>query len=153
MAFTHFFTGGKVINDDFRYTDSNYLAFIEDDRLVIAHSGIIGYRTIYAGDYLGAAECLETLKHKDPKLYKDIEKYFSNYAPDTILYCGGRCATVGELKPGDKFKRDDTEYIMVDLMPSDWFLSQPFSNFVFALNLSTYKVVGLEKTWEVRLIK
>ena len=151
MARVYTFNSNKVINDDFRYTDSGYFAFIEDNQLVIGCSILPGNNIIYAGDYLSAAECLETLKQKDPRLYKDIEKYFSTQDPDTGLYGRNKATTAGELKPGDKFKRNNTEYLMVDLMPSDWFLSQPFSGFVFALNLSTYKVVGLEKTWEVEL--
>ena len=147
MTITYTFTGSK---------DSNgygYFAFIKDGQLVIGESWPHEGGIIYTGDYLGAAGYLATLKQKDPKLYEDIEKCFSKHDPNTVLYGRSKSTTAGELKPGDKFKRNKTEYLLVDLIPSECFLSQPFSNFVFALNLSNYKVVGLEKTWEVELIK
>lgn len=144
MAITHTFRGGK---NPYGY---GYYGFIEDGQLVLGeswpHEGCITYR----GDYYGAKRQLEYLKQEARQLYNDIEKYFTLHDPDIL--CRGNPTKAGDLEPGDKFKHKGNEYLMLDFLPSQCFVSAVFSNFVCAVDLTTYKVICLDRDWEVEPI-
>lgn len=141
MAITHTFKG---------YKGYGYYGYIENNQLVLGESWPHEGGEFYRGTYEGAVKHLEWLKTKAPRLYNSIEKYFTLHDPDYLH--SNRPLKAGDLKPGDKFIRNDEEYLLIDFTPSECFLSTAiFSCFVFALNLSTYKVVGIDKDWEVKL--
>lgn len=144
MAITHTFRGGK---DPYGY---GYYGYIEDNQLVLGETWPHEGGETYRGTYTGAEHQLEKLKLKARQLYDDIEKYFTLHDPDIL--CSGNPTKAGELTPGDKFKRKGNEYLMIDFLPSQCFVSGIFSNFVCAVDLSTYKVICLDKDWEVEPI-
>lgn len=49
---------------------------------------------------------------------------------------------INRLQPGNLFIYDDTEYILIDMNPSNYFVSSASENQTIfcALNMSTYKV-------------
>lgn len=78
MAITRTFKSNKDIYGN------GYYGYIEDGQLVLGeewpHEGGITYR----GSYSDAKKHLEGLKAKAPRLYNDIEKYYTLHDPDVV---------------------------------------------------------------------
>lgn len=52
---------------------------------------------------------------------------------------------------GNKFVYRDNTYMLIDFDLSNCFLSRFFEDLIMALDMSTYKVVALDKSWEVEV--
>ena len=57
-----------------------------------------------------------------------------------------------DLKPGDKFIYDNVPYMLIDFNLSGIFMERAFTELLCALDLNTYKVIGLYKDWEVEAL-
>ena len=57
-----------------------------------------------------------------------------------------------ELKPGDKFIYNNTEYMLINFDLAGIFMNRAFTELLCALDLNTYKVIGLYKDWEVEVL-
>jgi hypothetical protein len=144
MAITH------VFKSSLSSYGHKYFGYIDNNQLVLGRSNGLYTDTDFRGTYEEAKRYLAWLKGTDPILYNDIEVYFTKHDPDIL--CSHTLSKVGALKPGDKFRYKDTEYLMLDFKPSECFISAAFSNLVGAVNLSTYKVICLDTDWEVELL-
>lgn len=56
---------------------------------------------------------------------------------------------LGDVKIGDKFFHNGRLYIKIDMNPSTMFLSRSFSEFVCALDLTTYQVMCINAEYDV----
>lgn len=61
---------------------------------------------------------------------------------------------ISNLGPGDKFCFNDTEYLVIDSLPYNYFLTAVVEDpgLVCALDLDTYKVVAFNKCKDVEVI-
>ncbi len=145
MAITHTFKGGR---DSYGY---GYFAYIEDGKLVIGESWPREGGVIYRGNYLGAVRVLELLKVEAVALYNSIEKYFTKhdvYDAD-CLHTKHIKDKVCDLEPGDKFKYEDVEYLLIDFKPFECFIGTADRSALCAVDLTTYKVILVNSDWEV----
>ena len=60
---------------------------------------------------------------------------------------------VASMTYGDKFIYQDNTYMLINFNLSDCFLSLAFQGLIIALDMTTYKVVDLDSSWEVEVIK
>ena len=58
---------------------------------------------------------------------------------------------LSDLGPGDKFIHQDTEYIVIDMKPSGFFLCTNLPDFVCALSLYTFKVMCFLKDEKIEV--
>lgn len=148
MAITHTFKGSLK-------SGYGYFAYIEDGELVIGESWPHEGGVIYRGNYLGATRALELLKNEAITLYNSIEKYFVK----RDIYDDAEClrtkhikVKAGDLKPGDRFKYENIEYLMIDFNPFECFMSTTDRSALCAVNLTTYKVILINSDREITRI-
>lgn len=59
--------------------------------------------------------------------------------------------TIQDLRPGDKFTFKEKNYLVIDMEPSGFFAGSTLHEYVCALDLQTYKVMGFDKDCEVSI--
>ncbi len=59
---------------------------------------------------------------------------------------------ISNLGPGDKFIFRDLDYLVIDMEPSGFFAGSNITEYVCALDLSTFKVMCFGKDTEVEVI-
>ena len=64
----------------------------------------------------------------------------------------GKYDKLSDLDPGDKFIYKNTDYIVIDMEPSGFFLGTNLPDYVCALDLDTYKIMCFLKDEKVEVV-